>query len=72
MNRSLQCRSCGSANQQKFIAEVGIRSPGMKNVDKPSLFVFPELMVCLDCGLAGFVLPEEDLHVLAKGILQQG
>jgi hypothetical protein len=44
-----------------------IRSPGLKNIDKPIVWVFPELIVCLDCGTAEFVVPEDELRVLAKG-----
>ncbi len=43
---------CGSFNQSKFIAEMGIRSPGPKHIDKPVVWVFPELAVCMDCGKA--------------------
>jgi hypothetical protein len=65
--QSLQCRSCGSANQRKFIGEMGIRSPGLRNIDKPTVWVFPQLIVCLDCGAAEFVVPEAELSLLAKG-----
>jgi len=64
--QSLQCRSCRSANQRKFIGEMGIRSPGLKNIDKPTVWVFPQLIVCLDCGTAEFVVPETELLLLAK------
>jgi hypothetical protein len=63
----MPCKSCGSANQKKFIGEMGIRSPGLKNIDKPIVWVFPELIVCLNCGTAEFVVPEAELRVLAKG-----
>jgi len=46
---------------------MGIRSLGLKNLDKPTVFVFPELIVCLDCGTAEFVVPEAELRQLAKG-----
>ena len=42
--QSLRCKSCGSANQKKFIGEMGIRSPGLKNIDKPIVWVFPNLL----------------------------
>jgi hypothetical protein len=63
----MPCKSCGSANQKKFIGEMGIRSPGLKGIDKPIVWVFPELIVCLNCGTAEFVVPEAELRVLAKG-----
>jgi len=62
----MPCKSCGSANQKKFIGEMGIRSPGLKNIDKPSVWLFPQLIVCLDCGTAEFVVPETELRLLAK------
>jgi len=46
---------------------MGIRSPGLKNIDKPTVWVFPELVVWMDCGIAEFVVPEAKLRVLAKG-----
>jgi hypothetical protein len=49
-----------------FIGEMGIRSPGLKNIDKPTVWVFPQLIVCLDCGTAEFVVPETELCLLAK------
>jgi hypothetical protein len=62
----LACKSCGSDNLRKFAAEVAIRFPGLKNIDKPLVWLFPELLICLDCGMAAFVVPETDLRVLAK------
>jgi hypothetical protein len=45
----------------------GIHSPGLKNIDKSVVWVFPELVVCLDCGTAEFAMPEAELRQLAKG-----
>jgi hypothetical protein len=61
------CKSCGSVNQKKFSAEMGIRFPGLKGIDKPVVWVFPDVVVCLDCGTAEFAVPEEELRQLAKG-----
>jgi hypothetical protein len=46
---------------------MGIHFPGLKNVDKPVEWLFPELVVCLDCGTAEFTVPEEELRQLATG-----
>ena len=46
---------------------MGIHFPGLKNIDKPVVWVFPELIVCLNCGIAQFVVPEAELRELAKG-----
>jgi hypothetical protein len=45
---------------------MAIHYPGLKNIDKPVVQVFPELVVCLDCGTAEFAVPEAELRVLAK------
>jgi hypothetical protein len=62
----MPCKSCGSINQRKFTAEMGIHFPELKNIDKPVVWVFPELVVCLDCGAAEFAVPEEELRQLGK------
>jgi hypothetical protein len=66
----MACKSCGSVNQKNFIGEMGIRSPGLKGLDKPIVWVFPELIACLDCGTAELVVPEnklDELRRLTKG-----
>jgi hypothetical protein len=62
----MPCMSCGSVNHSKFSAEMGIHFLGLKNIDKPVVWVFPELVVCLDCGTAEFVVPEAELRLLLK------
>jgi hypothetical protein len=63
----MPCKSCGSVNQSKFTGEIGIHSPGLQNLDKPVVWVFPEIIVCLDCGASEFVVPDVELRLLAKG-----
>lgn len=46
---------------------MAIHSPGLKNIDKPIAWVFPEVVICLNCGTAEFVVPEAELRQLAKG-----
>lgn len=65
--RAAWCKSCGSTNQDKFVGEMDIHRPGLKNIHEPIAWVFPELVVCLDCGTAQFVVPEAELRLLAKG-----
>ena len=60
----MPCKSCGSVNQKKFSAEMQIHFPGLKDIDKPVVWVFPDV---LDCGTAEFAVPEEELRQLAKG-----
>jgi hypothetical protein len=61
----MNCKACGSDEQSRFTGEIGIHFPGLKNIDKP--VVWPELVVCLECGTAEFAVPEAELRLLAKG-----
>jgi hypothetical protein len=61
----MPCKSCASVNQSKFAGEIGIHFSGLKNIDKPVVWVFPEIIVCLDCGTAEFRVPEAELRQLA-------
>jgi len=63
----MPCKSCGSLNQRKLTGEVAIHFPGLKNLDQPIVWVFPELLVCLDCGTTEFTVPKSKLRQLAKG-----
>jgi hypothetical protein len=63
----MACKSCGSLDQSKFTAEMAIHSPGLQNIDKPIVWVFPELIVCLNCGTTEFTVPKSELRQLAKG-----
>jgi hypothetical protein len=63
----MSCKSCGSSNQKKVSGEIAIHFPGLKAIDKPVVWVFPELVVCLDCGNAEFAVPEAELRLLQRG-----
>ncbi|MFZ0646296.1 MAG: hypothetical protein WAN72_05915 [Candidatus Acidiferrales bacterium] len=63
----MPCKSCGLLNQKKFSAEMGIHFLRAENIDKPTVWVFPEVIVCLDCGTAEFAVPEAELRQLEKG-----
>jgi hypothetical protein len=54
-------------NQGTFTWEVVILFPGLKPIDKPILWVFPRLIVCLNCGTTEFAVPKSELRQLAKG-----
>src|SRR5215468_3315797 len=66
----MSCKSCCSVNQSRFGGELGVHFVGMKNIDKPTVFLFPRLLVCLDCGFTEFVIPQaerEELVFLSYG-----
>jgi hypothetical protein len=46
--------------------EIGIHFPGLDGLDKPIVWVFPKLKVCLECGLTEFEIPERELRVLKE------
>jgi len=61
---SFHCRSCQSANQSMFNGEIAIHFPGVEGLDKPIVWVFPKVLVCLNCGFTEFAIPEKELGVL--------
>lgn len=64
--KALPCKVCGSESVQKLRAEIAMRVPGLKNIDKPIVWVFPDILVCMDCGIAEFAVPEDELRILVK------
>ena len=64
----MACNSCGMENQAEFGAEMNIHFPGRKGLDKPVVWVFPKLQVCLGCGLTRLTIPEAELRRLEHGI----
>lgn len=62
----MRCRSCTSENQRKFTSEIAVHFSGLKNLDKPTVLVFPTLLVCVDCGFTEFSIPETELRLLEK------
>jgi hypothetical protein len=64
MECDMTCRSCGSKNQAEYGAEINIHLP--RDRDKAAMLVFPTLVVCLDCGIAEFTVPEAELRRLGE------
>ena len=60
------CTRCSSDKLSKFTAEMNIHFPGLEGLDKPPVWIFPEIIVCLQCGFAEFSIPENELRKLAK------
>jgi hypothetical protein len=57
----MSCRSCQSQSEIELTAEMNIHFSGVTNVDKPSVWAFPRLIVCLNCGFVEFLLEREEL-----------
>jgi hypothetical protein len=64
------CKSCGSAKLGEFTAEIGIHFPGLKNIDKPVVWVFPQVLVRLDSGVTEFIIPETQFHRMNEAALE--
>jgi hypothetical protein len=60
----MPCNACGSVNQKKFLAEVDIHFPRLTDVKKSPVLVYPELLVCLNCGKTEFTVPKAELDYL--------
>jgi hypothetical protein len=60
------CASCGSITRREFDAEIAVHLPFLMGMRRPPIFVFPKLLVCLDCGGAEFWVRQTELRELAK------
>ena len=68
----MTCKGCHSEKQRVFNGEIAIHFPGLVGQDKPIVWVFPKLVVCLHCGFAEFTVPERELQVLTQGSPVEG
>jgi hypothetical protein len=63
----MACKVCGSGKQKEFTSEVNIHPlRGLKYLNDPCVFVFPQLLVCLDCGFTELVLEEKERNTLRE------
>ena len=60
------CPVCQSTNRREFSAEINIHFPGMEGLTKPTVWFFPRLSVCMDCGVAQFSLADAERDRLAE------
>jgi hypothetical protein len=61
------CKQCSSENQSTFKTEINVHFSGRKGWEKPTVWTFPQILVCLDCGFSEFVLTQAELRALAAG-----
>jgi hypothetical protein len=64
----MPCQKCGLEQQSKFNAEINVHFPGHESRDKASILIFPELLVCLNCGFTELSISKKDLPSLAMGV----
>ena len=65
-SKAMNCKSCTSQNQRTFNSEINVHFLELKYLDEPSVFVFPKLVVRMDCGFTEFAIPETELRLLGK------
>jgi hypothetical protein len=63
----MSCTCCQSKNQNTFPCEINIHFPRPNKLTKPSVWAFPEIVICLDCGFAEFRIEERELRLLEDG-----
>ena len=57
----MSCKVCHSTNQSTLSAEINIHPPALPtNMDKPTVWAFPVLAICEDCGFTEVVLTEAE------------
>ena len=66
MVASVECASCSSKKQCKLNAELAFHIAGLQGLDKPIVWAFPEVLVCLNCGFAEFALADSPLKKLGQ------
>jgi hypothetical protein len=64
----MRCVGCKSDRLKEFAAEANVHFSGLQNLDKPSVLVFPKLLVCLDCGSSQFILTESELRRIGSAM----
>jgi hypothetical protein len=64
----MACPRCDSRNHAEFSSEIALHFSGRENLEKPHVFVFPKILVCLACGSSGFAVAQKDLRLLREGI----
>ena len=60
------CKSCLGVSLKTFNGEMAMHFPGRAGLDKPIVWVFSTVAVCLNCGFTEFVVPPRELRVLVE------
>jgi hypothetical protein len=62
----MRCKSCQSTSQVALTAEIAIHFRGREDLNTPHVFVFPDIVICLDCGSTNFTVPEAELQSIRE------
>jgi hypothetical protein len=61
----MSCWRCNSNNQSEFRAEMSVVHRQLKDLAKPPVLMWTDVLACLDCGFTEFTLAEEELRLLS-------
>ncbi len=62
----MPCPSCALGNQVEFRGEMIVHFNGLRNLNKPGVWLFSNLLVCLDCGFVWFTVPKTELELIGN------
>ena len=57
----MSCRNCHSETQTLFPSEMNIHAPGRDRMNRPTVWAFPRVQICLECGFGEFQLEQDEL-----------
>lgn len=61
----MACRQCASENLTQLSSEIAVHLP---KLGIPHVFLFPVLLVCLNCGFSEFVMSEAEVRSVIDGL----
>ena len=62
----MSCVQCASNNEAEFPTELVFHFFGLQGLDKPGIFLYPKILVCLHCGFSWFTTSAAEKALLAK------
>lgn len=72
INIPRRCEACSSKDLREFSGELAVHFAGIEGLSKAIVWIFPEVSVCMSCGVAQFHVPDRELRVLRTGIPVDG
>ena len=67
--RAMNCKSCTSSRQMELLGEICLHFVGgLPSLEKTLVWVFPSVIVCLDCGSAQFSVPDTELKLIQENL----
>ena len=62
----MPCKMCASEQLLDCPAELNFTLPGLSRIDQASVYVSRKVLVCLNCGYAGIVIPAQKFELLKQ------